>query len=239
MEEKVAVRTGPREIWDKVWDTLENPSFSKEGWQEDFCLEVSPRPGDRVDEAYFKHEGYTIITPGEYFKRAAKVSGADNPNYNGEYSRDVKAGELIKITDKEEEVEPGKFGGCKIPKKVTNKILQDSLDAKYCKAKKPVICSDILCRECILDEDNTEVLREYLKTKPKAIKGEDTMNSSIRKIFARSDLETAEKIQAHFGAEIDETFTGEINLKVNKQKYLDEIKRREDEAAKDEEKANS
>ena len=59
--------------------------------------------------------------------------------------------------------------------------------------------------------------------------GVNIMNNTIRKVFSKDSLEVAEKVQAHFGHEIDDNFTGELNLENNKQKYLDEIDRREKE----------
>ena len=61
--------------------------------------------------------------------------------------------------------------------------------------------------------------------------GGDTMNPTIRTVFAADSLELAEKVNQHFGNEIANTFTGELILRANKDAYVKEIARREDEQA--------
>ena len=69
-------------------------------------------------------------------------------------------------------------------------------------------------------------------TKPKTTKENNmNINSSIRTVFVEeggADFALVEKLQANFGAEIDENFTGLINLRINKELYTDEIKRLDD-----------
>lgn len=73
--------------------------------------------------------------------------------------------------------------------------------------------------------------RNYIKL---INKGGKTMslniNSTIRKVFAGAEFEQVEKMQHHFGNEIQENFSGEIFLKANKKKFEDEIVRLEKEA---------
>ena len=57
------------------------------------------------------------------------------------------------------------------------------------------------------------------------------MNPTIRTVFAADSLELAEKVNQHFGNEIANTFTGELILRANKDAYVKEIARREDEQA--------
>lgn len=63
-------------------------------------------------------------------------------------------------------------------------------------------------------------------TKEKAME----INESIRKVFTGEAFELVEAMQDAFGEEISETFTGEINLKANKKKYIAELERRDEEA---------
>ena len=58
--------------------------------------------------------------------------------------------------------------------------------------------------------------------------GGDTMNPTIRPVFAQHNLELAEKVNQHFGNEIANTFTGELILRANKDAYVKEIARREE-----------
>ena len=73
---------------------------------------------------------------------------------------------------------------------------------------------------------------KVVKSKPKT--KESKMNETIRKVFKDDTLELAEKMEENFSDEITMDFTGELLLTEYKQKYIDEIKRREEEAKKEE-----
>lgn len=67
-----------------------------------------------------------------------------------------------------------------------------------------------------------------------------SINSSIRKIFVeeeKASFEQVEELQAAFGSQISEDFTGEINLRENKDLYVKELDRCKKEAVKKAKKA--
>ena len=80
--------------------------------------------------------------------------------------------------------------------------------------------------------------KEYLSVKNKIIKPktkENKMNETIRKVFKGDTLELAEKMDDNFGNDtLLEGFSGEVILTEHKQKYIEEIVRREEEAKKEE-----
>jgi hypothetical protein len=73
-------------------------------------------------------------------------------------------------------------------------------------------------RDCFLIETKTQTTKE----------NNMNINKTIRKIFAGAPFEQVEKMQEHFGSEIQENFSGEIFLKANKKKFEDEIIRIEE-----------
>ena len=90
------------------------------------------------------------------------------------------------------------------------------------------LCEGVKCEDA---------LERYLEDNP-TIKKESEMleiNSTIRTVLVNEDkakFDLVEKVQSKFGNEIEQNFTGVINFRANKQLYIDEIKRIEDEAEK-------
>jgi hypothetical protein len=66
-------------------------------------------------------------------------------------------------------------------------------------------------------------------------RGEDTMNKTIEKIFAKKPSEDEKLMQKYFGKEIPDNFTGELILEERKLEYLQEAKRLEAAEKKSEE----
>ena len=90
---------------------------------------------------------------------------------------------------------------------------------------------DSLCEGRFCDE----MIDMHRHDNPNEEENNMNINSSIRTVFVKeggADFALVEKLQTNFGNEIDENFTGLINLRINKELYTDEIKRLDDIEAK-------
>lgn len=203
MEEKIAVHCTTKGEWNKVQAKL---NVTSPNWT----------PSNSCWDTYRERTCINILHLGFCSVRWYKARGytiISAAEYLNEGGKDVK--KLLKKGD-EVEITQECDGHDSVGKLLP--LGSDQLDSNGC---------------TVVREDGTNWYypsTKYIIITTKENKMSLQINSIIRKVFKGAEFEQVEKMQEHFGSEIQENFSGEIFLKANKKKFEDEIIRRDEEA---------